>query len=247
MNRVVVVTGVAGGIGRACAVAFTADGWDVVGIDVVERPEGLVVGRYERIDLGVRTATDKLRALFADLGRLDALVNNAALQVAKPLADTTDEDWAAVQATNAAAPFVATREAASYLEATRGAIVNVSSVHAMATSAGLSAYAASKGALLALTRVAAIELGPRGVRVNAVLPGAVDTPMLRKDAVDRGGNRGVDDPIAELARRTPLGRIGTPEEIASVVLFLADNERSSFVTGQGWIVDGGVTARLASE
>ena len=247
MNRLVVISGVAGGIGRACAVAFTAAGWDVVGIDVVARPDGVVVGRYERIDLGVRTATDKLRALFADLGRVDAIVNNAALHIAKPLADTTDEDWAAVLATNAAAPFVAIREAIPYLRASRGAIVNVSSVHAVATSAGLSAYAASKGALVALTRSAAIELGPHGVRVNAVLPGAVDTPMLRKDLGTRGSERGLDDPLADISRRTPLGRVGLPEEIASAVLFLADAERSSFVTGQALVVDGGVLARLGSE
>ena len=247
MNRVAVVTGVAGGIGRACAVAFVEAGWDVVGIGRGERPEG-AVGSYERIDLGLRTATERFRELFARLGRLDALVNNAALQIAKQLTATTDEDWAAVLATNAAAPFVAIREATPYLVASRGSIVNVASVHAVATSVGLAAYASSKGALMALTRSVAMELGPQGVRVNAVLPGAVDTKMLRGDMVDRGTSReGVTDPLADIAARTPLGRIGRPEEIASVVLFLADNDRSSFVTGQGWIVDGGVTARLASE
>jgi NAD(P)-dependent dehydrogenase (short-subunit alcohol dehydrogenase family) len=247
VTRLAVITGVAGGIGSACAVAFTAAGWDVVGIDRVERPAGLVAMRYERIDLGLRSATDRLRALFADLGRMDALVNNAALQIAKPLADTTDDDWSAVLATNAAAPFVAIREAAPYLRSGGGAIVNVSSVHALATSPGLAAYAASKGALLALTRSVALELGPHGVRVNAVVPGAVDTPMLRNDAVDRGAHRGTDDPLAELARRTPLRRIGQPEEIASAVLFLADNDRASFITGQALVADGGVLAALASE
>jgi glucose 1-dehydrogenase len=247
-SRVAVITGVAGGIGRACAVTFTEAGWDVVGIDRTDRPEGLVAVQYERIDLSVRNATDKLRDLFGRLDRIDALVNNAAMQLSKPLADTTDEEWAAVLATNAAAPFVAIREAEPKLRASQGSIVNVSSVHAVATSAGVSAYAASKGALLALTRVAALELGPHGVRVNAVLPGAVDTPMLRAGTAQRGANwAGTGDPLEMIAARTPLGRIGRPEEIASVVLFLADNDRSSFVTGQGWIVDGGVTARLASE
>jgi NAD(P)-dependent dehydrogenase (short-subunit alcohol dehydrogenase family) len=248
MNRVAVITGVAGGIGRACAVAFTAEGWDVVGIDHVDRPDGLVAVQYERIDLSIRTATDRLRDLFGKLERIDALVNNAALQVSRPIAETTDEDWAAVLATNAAAPFVAIREAESKLRASKGSIVNVSSVHAVATSAGVSAYAASKGALLALTRVAAMELGPSGVRVNAVLPGAIDTPMLRAGTAERGANwAGSGDALAGIAERTPLRRIGRPEEVASVILFLADNDRSSFVTGQGWIVDGGVTARLASE
>jgi len=151
-------------------------------------------------------------------------------------------------ATNAAAPFVAIREAIPYLRKAQGAVVNVASVHALATSAGIAAYAASKGALVALTRSAALELGPDGVRVNAVIPGAIDTKMLRGDAgraLDGAG--GSEEGLAEIAARTPLGRIGRPEEIAQAVLFLADGERSSFVTGQTLVADGGVLARLASE
>ena len=247
MNRVVVITGVAGGIGRACAAAFMADRWDVAGVDKVARPDGLACTWYGRIDLGIRSAGDRLQAFIAGIGRLDALVNNAGLQVRKPLVETTDEDWALTMATNAAAPFVAIRVAEPYLRATQGAVVNVSSVHAVATSGGMSAYAASKGALNALTRAAAIELGPVGVRVNAVLPGAIDTPMLRGDAGARRTTGDQLDPLAGIVRHIPLGRIGRPEEIASVVLFLADGARSSFITGQALIVDGGVTARLASE
>lgn len=237
MSRVVVITGIAGGIGRACASAFAAEGWRVAGIDKVSQPPGVACDWYEQIDLGVRSTADRLRSFFAELDRMDALVNNAAVHIVKPLAETSDADWAAVMATNAAAPFVAIREAVPYLHASRGAVVNVASVHAIATATDVAAYAASKGALVSLTRAAAIEYGPMGVRLNAVLPGAIDTPMLDTSKAVR------DD----LARRTPLGRIGRPEEVASVVVFLADGTRSSFVTGQGWIVDGGVTARLASE
>lgn len=247
-SRVAVITGVTGGIGRACAVAFMEAGWDVAGIGRAKRPSDLPGRWYGRVDLGLRTATDRLRAFFAEVGRIDALVNNAALQVTKPIESTTDDEWAAVMATNAAAPFVAIREAIPYLRASRGAVVNVASVHALATSAGVAAYAASKGALLALTRAAAMELGPSGVRVNAVIPGAIDTPMLHADAGERVGGSGGDDAgVRAIAARTPLGRIGTPEEIASVVLFLADTEQSSFVTGQALVADGGVLARLASE
>jgi glucose 1-dehydrogenase len=236
-SRVAVVTGVAGGIGRACAVAFMEAGWDVAGIDKVERPAGLPGRWYEQLDLGVRSASERLRDFFNELGQIDALVNNAALQISKPIDETSDAEWAAVLGVNAAAPFVAIREATRYLRVSKGAVVNVASVHALATAPGVAAYAASKGALVSLTRAAALELGPSGVRVNAVLPGAVDAPMLTDDAETR----------ARLAARTPLGRIGRPEEIASTVLFLADNERSSFVTGQTLVADGGVLARLASE
>jgi NAD(P)-dependent dehydrogenase (short-subunit alcohol dehydrogenase family) len=248
MTRVAVVTGAAGGIGRACVAAFMEAGWDVAGIDRVERPEGMPGRWYGRIDLGVRSTTDRLRAFFAEVGQIDALVNNAALQVSKSIADTTDADWAAVMATNAAAPFVAIREALPYLRSTKGAVVNVSSVHALATSAQIAAYASSKGALAALTRAAAVELGAEGIRVNAVLPGAIDTAMLRAGAEDRRtAESDADERLASLARRTPLGRIGRPEEIASVIVFLADAERSSFVTGTTMVVDGGAIARLSIE
>ena len=248
-TRVAVVTGAAGGIGRACVAAFMEAGWDVAGIDRVERPDGAPGRWYARFDMSVRTAADRLRELFGEIGQVDALVNNAAVPLQKQLVDTSDAEWASVIASNLAAPFVALREAVPYLEKTGGSVVNVSSVHALATSPGVAAYAASKGALVALTRAAALELGPRGIRVNAVLPGAVDTPMLRGDAAARGGSGGDrgDDRIAAIAGRTPLGRIGRPEEIASAIVFLADADRSGFITGQTLVVDGGVLARLASE
>jgi NAD(P)-dependent dehydrogenase (short-subunit alcohol dehydrogenase family) len=129
-----------------------------------------------------------------------------------------------------------------------GAIVNVSSVHAVATSANIAAYAASKGALLALTRALAIELAPDNIRVNAVLPGAVDTPMLHA-GLSRGHVAGADLPalMQALSKRTVMGRIGQPTEIGQTILFLADSERSSFMTGQALVVDGGATARLSTE
>jgi NAD(P)-dependent dehydrogenase (short-subunit alcohol dehydrogenase family) len=244
-SRVAVVTGATGGIGRACVTAFMEAGWDVAAIGRTDRPADMPGRWYGRIDLGVRSTTDRLRAFFAEVGGFDALVNNAAVTLPKPLVETSDEEWATVLATNAAAPFVAMREAVASLRA-GGAIVNVSSVHALATSSGAAAYAASKGALVAMTRAAAIELGPQGIRVNAVVPGAVDTAMLRGDVAARGDSGG-EERLADIARRTPLGRIGRPEEIASAIVFLADSDRSSFITGQTLVVDGGVLARLSSE
>jgi len=243
-----VITGVAGGIGRACAVAFMEAGWDVAGIDRMERPDGLPGRWYARIDLGVGSAPDRLRTFLREVGQVDALINNAAIQLPRTIEDTSDAEWAAVIATNAAMPFFAIRESITHLRATGGAVVNVASVHALATSPGIAAYATSKGALVAMTRAAAVELGPSGVRVNAVLPGAVDTAMLRGDAGKRvGGAADPDAGLEAIAARTPLRRIGRPEEIAQAVLFLADSERSSFITGQTLVADGGVLARLSSE
>ncbi len=126
--------------------------------------------------------------------------------------------------------------------------MNVSSVHAVATSANIAAYAASKGALLALTRALAIELALDRIRVNAVLPGAVDTPMLHA-GLTCGHLQGADvqELMQALAVRTVMRRVGHPEEIAQAIVFLADDQRSSFMTGQALVVDGGAMARLSTE
>jgi len=175
-------------------------------------------------------------------------VNNAAVQICKPLVETLPEEWDQVMASNVRSVYLSIREAHAFLKKCGGAIVNVSSVHAVATSRGIAAYAASKGALLALTRAVALELGEDGIRVNAVLPGAVDTPMLHA-GLSRGHVAGgsIDELVRGLGGKHVMGRVGQPEEIGQAVLFLADAKRSSFMTGQAIIVDGGATARLSTE
>jgi len=179
---------------------------------------------------------------------LDVLVNNAGFQVTKPLIETTVEEWDMVMTSNLRSVFLGAKLAYPLLKANGGAIVNVSSVHAVATSANIAAYAASKGGLLALTRAMAIEFAPDKIRVNAVLPGAVDTPMLRA-GFHRGreNEASEESQLAALAAKTVNGRVGLPEEIASVIYFLADNSQSSFITGQGLLADGGATCRLSTE
>ncbi|GIV64222.1 MAG: hypothetical protein KatS3mg045_1561 [Bellilinea sp.] len=180
---------------------------------------------------------------------MHAVIHNAALQIAKPLIETTAEEWDSVMASNLRSVFLGAKLAYPLLKAAGGgAIVNVSSVHAVATSANIAAYAASKGGLLALTRAMAIEFAPDNIRVNAILPGAVDTPMLRA-GLNRGhvGGETIYDRLENLARKTVNGRVGKPEEIAHAIYFLADDTQSSFMTGQALIVDGGATARLSTE
>jgi len=175
------------------------------------------------------------------------LVNNAAIQICKPLVEMTMEEWNATMASNLSSIFLMSRDLYPLIKAARGAIVNVSSVHAMATSNDIAAYAASKGGILALTRAMALEFGIDDVRVNTILPGAVDTPMLR-DGMSRGHVSGtLQERMQALAAKTVLGRIGMPEEIARVILFLADSQQSGFMTGQSLIVDGGASARLSTE
>jgi len=250
-KRIMLITGAAGGIGRAAVKVFSENGWRVVGVDRSEYGDAFPKnGLFIHSDISnpdeIKTIYDQARSFSPTL---DAVVNNAAIQIAKPLIETTVEEWDAVMASNLRSVFLGARLAHPLLKASGGgAIVNVSSVHAVATSANIAAYAASKGGLLALTRAMAIEFAADNIRVNAILPGAVDTPMLRA-GLERGhaGTGGIIDRLENLARRTVNGRVGQPEEIARAIYFLADNNQSSFMTGQALIVDGGATARLSTE
>jgi NAD(P)-dependent dehydrogenase (short-subunit alcohol dehydrogenase family) len=250
-KRVVLITGAGGGIGSAAVRVFSEAGWRVIGVDrrEIDRPEsqdGIYIQSDISLEENVRYIYDRARE-FSPV--LDAVVNNAAVQICKPILETSAEEWDLVMRSNLRSVFLGVKMAHPLLVAAGGgAIVNVSSVHAVATSMNISAYAASKGGLLALTRALAIEFAPQNVRVNAVLPGAVDTPMLRA-GLDRGhlDTGSMTDRLDNLARKTVNGRIGKPEEIAHAIYFLADGKQSSFMTGQAMIVDGGATARLSTE
>ena len=250
-DQVVLITGAGGGIGRATVRHFASNGWRVIGVDRAAFGEGFPQdGHFIQADISHPESTEQIfEEARAFHPALDALVNNAAVQVAKPLVETTVEEWDAVMASNLRSVFLFVKLAHPLMKAAGGgAIVNVSSVHAIQTSANIAAYAASKGGLLALTRAMAIEFAPDNIRVNAILPGAVDTPMLRA-GLGRGhvGHGDVQNRLDNLARKTVSGKVGKPEEIASAIYFLADNEQSSFMTGQALVVDGGATARLSTE
>ena len=249
--RTILITGAAGGIGRASVSLFAKSGWRVIGVDRApfedEYPSN---GLYIQSDISVG---ENLASIFEQAhhftGYLNALVNNAAVQVSKPMLQTSVEEWDAVMASNLRSVFLGFKLAHPLFKAAGGgAVVNVSSVHAIATSVNIAAYAASKGGLLALTRAMAIEFAPDNIRVNAILPGAVDTPMLRA-GLGRGhlGGASMQDRLDNLARKTVNGRVGRPEEIAHAIYFLADDTQSSFMTAQSMVVDGGATARLSTE
>jgi NAD(P)-dependent dehydrogenase (short-subunit alcohol dehydrogenase family) len=238
MTRTAVVTGAAKGIGAATSELLADRGWSVVGIARDWRgaePEGSIT-----LDLREH---DRLRDAIASLERVDALVNNAAVMPEVPLVELDAATISATLDVNLTAAMVAASAAVPALRAQGGAIVNVASVHALATRGGLGAYPAAKGGLVAFTRAAAVELGPLGIRVNAVVPGAVDTAMLMPGTEGEARREG----IAALGARTPLGRVAEPREIAEAIAFLADGERSSFITGQTLVADGGALARLSTE
>ncbi len=247
MTRSVVVTGVCGGIGRAVASRFRSADWTVIGVDRAEPVADLEIDRFEHADLGADGQVAALFERLGDLRSLDALVNNAAIQLNKPILETSDDDWSRVIDTNVRSAFQCIREGHPLLAAAKGAVVNISSVHAIATSINVAVYAISKAALVALTRSAALELAESGIRCNAVLPGAVDTAMLRDGLERRPHPEGADGNLRDLAARTPLGFVAVPDQIAPSVLHLADNEQSGYTTGQTLVVDGGATIRLGTE
>ena len=257
-GRVVLVTGGSKGIGAGCVRVFHSAGGLVAIAD-----RDIEAGQHLAEEL---TASDDLSPLVSDressilvlpcdvsqelqleraidqtvehFGRLDCLVNNAGVHPpAMSIDETSLEDLEAVMRVNFLSTFAGCKCAAPHLRRSQGTIVNVSSMTAVLGQENSAAYAASKGAQLSLTKALALELGRAGVRVNAVLPSNVDTPLMREWAAT------LDDPESALDRVSALqvnGRMATPEEIGRVCLFLA-TEESSFITGQGIQADGGAS------
>jgi NAD(P)-dependent dehydrogenase (short-subunit alcohol dehydrogenase family) len=248
MKPVVVITGVQRGIGNATAEEFSRNSWHVIGIGKRKETKVPGVDHFIQADVSGETGWEKISGeIRGHEGHIDALVNNAAIQICKPVVDTTVEEWDEIMATNLRSVFLSVRTLVPLFGDKGGAIVNISSVHAVATSQNIAAYAASKGAVDAFTRALSLELAPRNIRVNAVLPGAVNTDMLMA-GLSRGPVKGttVDEGLLALGKKHALGRVGEPTEIARIIYFLA-GDQASFITGQRIIADGGALARLSTE
>jgi NAD(P)-dependent dehydrogenase (short-subunit alcohol dehydrogenase family) len=244
-GSVAIVTGAAGGVGREVVRLLVGAGADVVAEDLVPAVTGVESGAGRVASLcGDAALADTARAAVAlaldRFGKLDILINNAARFLGKPVLETTDEEWDGLMATNVRSVFVHCREALPHLlESGIGAIVNMSSISGVVGLSDQAAYCTTKGAIAQLTRQLAVDYSGRGVRVNAVAPGAIDTPFL-KGALSGAPDLG--EAMEEVAAVHLLGRIATPAEIAEVVVFLA-SPRASFMTGAVVMADGGYTAR----
>lgn len=253
-GRVGVVTGAAHGIGAACARAYAQAGAQVVVADLdAEQGEATAAAiraaggaaRFIACDVA-RSAdcTALVAAAVAAFGRLDILHANAGIELCRSVWDTTDEDWDRILAINLSGSFWCARAAMRAMRdaGTGGVVTFTASPHAFVTSREIAAYAATKGGQVALMRALALEGAPFGIRANAVLPGATETPMLRREAAASG------DPAALLrvfAAAQPMGRLVQPDEVAKVAAFLA-SDAASGVTGSCVAADGGLMAAINS-
>ena len=245
MNKTAIVTGSSGGIGSAVCTEFIKQGWDVIGVDVDD--SSLDLHRFEYADFSEVDAVSKLHDRLRDLQQVNAIVNNAAICINKSVVETTDEEWQQTFDVNVRSAFQMIRSFHQHLLLAKGSIVNVSSVHSTATTAYVSAYAASKGALTALTRAIAMEYAPDGIRCNAVLPGAVNTSMLQSGLSRLGDENLPQENFEALESAIPLNFIAKPDQIAPTIVHLADNESSGYITGQTIVIDGGAIAKLSTE
>ncbi|MFJ9829229.1 SDR family NAD(P)-dependent oxidoreductase [Streptomyces sp. NPDC101160] len=246
-GRVVVITGAARGQGEQEARLFAAEGARVVLGDVLDdRGEALAkelgADQAVYVHLDVTSEAEWAAAVASAkerFGRIDGLVNNAGILRFNELVSTPLAEFQAIVQVNQVGCFLGIRSVAPEIEAAGGGtIVNTASYTGVTGMAGVGAYAATKHAVLGLTRVAALELAGKGIRVNAVCPGAIDTAMSNPEGVDPAAT-------AELYRGlVPLGRIGRPEEVAALALFLT-GEESSYITGQPFVIDGGWLAGVS--
>ena len=245
-GRVVLITGAASGMGAATARQFAAHGASVVPLDRNEQAAKQIaaeIGASLPLVGDVRTSTfcdQAVATVIEHYGQLDILVNAAGIIKRADAVNTSDDQWHDILAVNVSGLFFMCRAALPHMQARgQGAIINFGSIWGEIGAAGVAAYCATKGAVHNLTRAMALDHARDGIRINAVCPGEVDTPMLASERSEPPTREFLDD----LADRTiPMGRLAQPEEIARVVLFLASDD-ASYMTGATVNVDGAFTAR----
>ena len=240
-GRVAAVTGGTGGIGRAICQRLMREGAAVVALDLAPPPAH---AGFETIAMDV-TSEDAVRKAMDDIGtrhgKIDILVNAAGIEIEKTIEDTSLEEWNRIFAINVTGMFLTSKYALPLIrKAGAGSIINFGSYDGFIADPGLAAYCATKGAVHALTRAMACDYGPENIRVNAICPGYIDTPMLQSFFGDSGNVETLEQAIRDVH---PMRRYGTPEDVAGLVNWLAGDE-ARYASGQLWVLDGGLTAQV---
>lgn len=245
--HVAIVTGGAQGIGKAISHHLLSTGWSVVIADVDTEAGRETAEEYAPFGPLRFITTDvadeaQVRAMIEEaqrhFGRLDLLVNNAGIAKNKPVTELSLDEWNRVIGVNLTGMFLCAKYAAPLLQEHHGAIVNIASTRALMSEPHTEAYSASKGGIVALTHALAISLGPT-VRVNCISPGWIEVSEWKKRVQRHTPHLSEDD-----HRQHPVGRVGIPDDIAAMVSFLASAETSGFITGQNFVVDGGMTKKM---
>ncbi|MGM8216547.1 SDR family NAD(P)-dependent oxidoreductase [Bacillaceae bacterium W0354] len=239
-EKVAIITGGASGIGLKMAELFSKEGATVIAADINEEALEKVSQKENVYGMKLNVASDEDWAKLAkevkdQYGKIDILVNNAGISSEKPYQEINIDDWKKMLSINGFGPFAGMKHVAPYMaEQGKGSIVNISSYTAQ-IGQGFNHYSASKGAVRAISKAAATAFGRQGVRVNALFPGIVETPMTQSLSASK-------DLLGQLIQATPLQRLGQPEDIANAALFLASDE-SSYITGAELVIDGGFSAQ----
>ena len=257
MNKVAIVTGGAKGIGFGSAQRLLEDSATVVIFDVDEKAIANSVeqfasygDRFSGVKVDISSDAEVKKAV-TDVGNkhghINYLVNSAGIQTYGIAEDTSEELWDRTFGVNVKAMYLTTKYAVPFMRKVGGgSIVNISSVQALSNQKNVLAYAASKGAVNALTRAIAVDYAAEQIRCNAVLPGCVDTPMIRATAESFAGERSAEEFLHEWGLTHPIGRMATIHEIGQLVGFLC-SEKSSFITGASYVIDGGMTSQLPNK
>lgn len=239
-GKVAIVTGGASGIGEGIVDLFSKEGASVIAADINDEALKKVEAKNNVHGMKLNVASDEewaavAKDVYDKFGKIDILVNNAGIASEKPYTDINIDDWNKMLSINGFGPFAGMKHVAPYMvKQNKGSIVNISSYTAQ-IGQGFNHYSASKGAVRAISKAAATTFGRQGVRVNALFPGVIETPMTQALSESK-------ELLEQLIQATPLQRLGQPEDIANAVLFLASDE-SAYITGAELVIDGGFSAQ----
>ena len=255
-DKTALVTGGRGGIGRAIVERFEREGAKVYAADISEwgslRPGHALPGQFLRLDVSAEEETiAAMKQVQSEVGKLDILVNAAGIEIEKTIEETSLAEWENSFAINVRGTFLASKYALPLLRQaaksdTTASVINFGSYDGFIADPGLAAYCATKGAVHALTRAMACDHGPEGIRVNAICPGYIDTPMLQsffEGEGSGGGGKSIDQLQQAVRDVHPMRTYGTPEDIANLVTWLASDE-ARYAAGQLWVLDGGLSAQV---